>query len=66
MTFLTHQYIFKFGDGSAVNFRFAFFIKALELREVAVFTEHCGYHVFELDGIEIQQVEPSQSDSERL
>jgi hypothetical protein len=55
----------QFGDGSEVNFRFAFFIKATELREVAVFTEHCGYHVFEMDGIEIQQVELSQSDSEQ-
>lgn len=54
----------QFLDGSQASFRFAFFIKAPKWREVAVFTEHCGYHVFGLDDIEIQKVELSQSDSE--
>ena len=38
----------NFEDNSTVAFRYAFFIKAEEFREVAVFTEHCGYHIFPL------------------
>jgi hypothetical protein len=33
-------------DGSAVEFRCAFFIVSKTKKAVAVFTEHCGYHVF--------------------
>ena len=44
----------RFEDGSHVEFRYAFVIEALEFREVAVFTEHCGYHLFPLyDGLEL-------------
>ncbi|MCC3155626.1 hypothetical protein LJ737_00145 [Hymenobacter sp. 15J16-1T3B] len=43
-----------FEDRSTVRFRFAFAIDAPEWREVAVFTEHCGYHLFPLyDGLEL-------------
>ncbi|MGI4885647.1 MAG: hypothetical protein ACRYFR_11870 [Janthinobacterium lividum] len=42
----------QFEDGSHVKFRHAFVIEAPEFREVAVFTEHCGYHLFPLyDGL---------------
>ena len=44
----------RFEDGSHVEFRYAFVIEALDFREVAVFTEHCGYHLFPLyDGLEL-------------
>ena len=44
----------RFEDGSHVEFRYAFVIEALEFWEVAVFTEHCGYHLFPLyDGLEL-------------
>ncbi|MDM0121972.1 hypothetical protein [Variovorax arabinosiphilus] len=33
-------------DGSLVEFRFAFFIVSDTKKAVAVFTEHCGHHVF--------------------
>lgn len=36
----------RFEDGSHVEFKYAFTIEAPEFREVAVFTEHCGYHLF--------------------
>lgn len=36
----------RFEDDSHVEFRYAFVIEAPEFREVAVFTEHCGYHLF--------------------
>jgi hypothetical protein len=35
-------------DGSQAFFQDAFFLKAPELKEVAIFTEHCGYHIFPL------------------
>ncbi len=38
----------KFEDDSKVEFKYAFVIKAPEFREVGVFTEHCGYHLFPL------------------
>lgn len=37
---------FTFPDGSLAHFNFAFFIQHPTRRVVAVFTEHCGYHVF--------------------
>ena len=44
----------RFEDGSHVEFRYAFVIEAPEFREVAVFTEHCGHHVFPwYDGLEV-------------
>jgi hypothetical protein len=44
----------RFEDDSRVEFKYAFVIKAPEFREVAVFTEHCGYHLFPLyDGLEL-------------
>lgn len=43
-----------FEDRSTVRFRYAFVIEAPEWREVAVFTEHCGYHLFPLyEGLEM-------------
>ncbi|OWP62421.1 hypothetical protein CDA63_14110 [Hymenobacter amundsenii] len=44
----------QFEDDSKVEFRYALVIEVPELREVAVFTEHCGYHLFPLyDGLEL-------------
>ncbi|QJX46536.1 hypothetical protein HMJ29_06125 [Hymenobacter taeanensis] len=43
-----------FEDDSKVEFKYAFAIEAPELKEVAVFTEHCGHHLFQLyDGINL-------------
>ncbi|WP_400190781.1 hypothetical protein [Hymenobacter sp. B81] len=43
-----------FEDDSKVEFRYAFVIEAPEWREVAVFTEHYGYHLFPLyDGMNL-------------
>jgi hypothetical protein len=36
----------RFPDGSFVFFRFAFALVDEPTGQVAVFTEHCGYHVF--------------------
>jgi hypothetical protein len=47
----------RLSDGSQALFRYAFFIEAPELREVAVFTEHSGYHIFPFIDTELQQYE---------
>jgi hypothetical protein len=38
----------RFVDGSLAVFEFAFFVVNEEREELAVFTEHCGHHVFSL------------------
>lgn len=43
----------KFDDESYVEFNYAFAIEAPELNEIGVFTEHCGYHIFNLGGSHI-------------
>ena len=49
--------IIRFEDDSHVEFRYAFIIEAPEFREVAVFTEHCGYHLFPFcEGLDLQIV----------
>lgn len=42
-----------FEDDSFAAFQYAFVITAPELKEIGVFTEHCGYHIFNLEGITI-------------
>jgi hypothetical protein len=41
----------SFEDGSGVTFKHALAVKNEERRELAVFTEHNGYHVFPLESI---------------
>lgn len=53
-----------FPDGSKANFRYAFFIEAPEWEEVAVFTEHCGYHIFPAGDLRIEQVEVKWEDAD--
>lgn len=39
----------RFPDGSAALFLYAFVLTDATRGELAVFTEHCGYHVFPLE-----------------
>ena len=48
--------IVRFPDGSHVLFRYAFAVPDEAGREVAVFTEHCGYHVFPAGEAEVEVV----------
>jgi hypothetical protein len=43
-----HDLKIKFDDGSNAFFHYAFYWIDAENKEVAVFTEHCGYHIFPL------------------
>jgi hypothetical protein len=45
-----------FPDGSEVLFRYAFYLLDPALREVAVFTKHCGYHYFPLADLQIEHL----------
>ncbi len=58
----------RFSDGSHARFRYAFAIADEEAGEVAVFTEHCGYHVFPAGEAEVeilQSVRPEDDASPR-
>ncbi len=42
-----------FDDGSYAEFNYPLVIEAPELNEIGVFTEHCGYHIFNLGGTHV-------------
>lgn len=43
-------------DGSTMSFRYAFAMLDDEQRLVGVFTEHCGYHVFGMAALQIEEL----------
>ncbi len=43
----------RFDDESFAEFNHAIVIEAPELNEIGVFTEHCGYHIFNLGGTHV-------------
>ncbi len=45
----------KFEDESYAEFRYPLLINAPEFNEVGIFTEHCGYHIFTMDGTYINK-----------
>ena len=46
----------KFEDDSYAMFKYPLLIEAPEWNEVGVFTEHCGYHIFNLRGTYINKI----------
>lgn len=52
-----HSLRIDFDDGSFAVFRYAFYLTDRDLNEVAVFTEHCGYHIFPLGDATLEWVE---------
>jgi len=49
----------RFVDGSSAFFEYAFFAIDEQRGELALFTEHCGYHVFRLGSLDAYtQLEP--------
>jgi hypothetical protein len=54
----------RFHDGSSAHFRYAFFLRHPTLREVAVFTEHCGYHYFPDFDLEVAMARDPQPPSD--
>lgn len=49
-------------DGSHVYFKFAFYIINEDKTEIAVFTEHCGYHVFPFFGADVELLSSGWTD----
>ena len=52
----------NFEDGSFAFFQYAFYILDQDNNEVAVFTEHCGYHIFPLYGTKLELLESKWTD----
>ena len=52
-----HSLKIVFPDGSFAFFADAFYLLDRDLNEVAVFTEHCGYHIFPLPEINLELFE---------
>ena len=52
----------NFPDGSFAFFQCAFYLLDRELNEVAVFTEHCGYHIFPQEGTQLELLESKWTD----
>ena len=57
-----HSLKINFEDGSYAFFESAFHLLDRELNEVAVFTEHCGYHIFPLFGTHLELLESKWTD----
>ncbi len=53
-----------FPDRSTAVFRYAFYFEDEEAQEIAVFTEHCGYHVFPLVDTVVEVIEDQILDAE--
>ena len=51
----------RFPDGSSARFEHAFAIADPSRRLLAVFTEHCGYHVFPAEELEMSVEEAGRS-----
>jgi hypothetical protein len=46
----------EFPDASKVVFQSAFFLENTSRELIAVFTEHCGYHVFPIQDLQIRKI----------
>ncbi|WP_435005637.1 hypothetical protein P12x_003452 [Tundrisphaera lichenicola] len=49
--------LIRFPDGSDALLRFAFAIADESAGDVAVFTEHCGYHIFPCGEAEVETLQ---------
>jgi hypothetical protein len=53
----------RFPDGSFALFRYAFCLVSAEDNEAAVFTEHCGYHIFSSYDLQIESLQSTRVDN---
>jgi hypothetical protein len=58
-----HSLKITFEDGSFAFFHYSFYLLDEQLKEVAVFTEHCGYHIFPLFGTHLELFESKGTDA---
>ncbi|MBX7172407.1 MAG: hypothetical protein K1X72_15680 [Pyrinomonadaceae bacterium] len=52
-----HNLKIEFEDGSNSFFKYAFYWVDNENKEIAVFTEHCGYHIFQLLAVKLETID---------
>lgn len=45
----------EFEDESTAYFKYACVVVDEERKELCIFTEHCGYHVFSLHGLKVKK-----------
>jgi hypothetical protein len=57
-----HHLKLTFEDGSFAFFHHAFYLLDENLKEVAIFTKHCGYHIFPLFGTRLELLESKWTD----
>ncbi len=57
-----HSVSLVFPDGSTALFQFAFYVADDKRGELAVFTEHCGYHVFPLHDLAYSLIDRAAED----
>jgi hypothetical protein len=57
-----HNVTISFGDGSFAFFRYSFYLIDQDAKEVAVFTEHCGYHIFPLGETQLELMDSQWTD----
>jgi hypothetical protein len=55
----------RFPDGSTASFEHAFFLVDDERQELLLLSEHCGYHIFPLDGLQYTCSEGTTSTTKR-
>jgi len=58
-----HDLKLAFEDCSFVFLKYAFCLQDEALDELAVFTEHCGYHIFPLEETQVEELVPKVTDS---
>lgn len=52
-----HNLRITFADNSYAFFRYAFYLLDENSNEIAVFTEHCGYHIFFLIDTKLETID---------
>ena len=58
--------LLRFPDGSTLFFKFGLYLISKDRTQIAVFTEHCGYHVFPFHGVDVELLKSVWTDiSER-
>jgi hypothetical protein len=59
-----HNVLLRFPDGSFAFFLFAFYLLDESESEIAVFTEHCGYHFFPASDLKAELFQNIWTDSD--
>ena len=54
---MTYSVSIRLEDESSAQFEYAILIVEPRLHEIGIFTEHCGYHIFPLDGSVVAKIE---------